>query len=63
VGGSNPKTYPQQNFPNLVYDRNMRKKRIEKTVYRSSKTGKFIGKKYAAKNPNTTEKQKVHSDK
>jgi hypothetical protein len=32
-----------------------------KTVYRSSKTGKFVTKKYAEKHPNTTEKERVRT--
>lgn len=32
-----------------------------KTVYRSSKTGEFVPKKYAEKHPNTTERERVRT--
>ena len=33
-----------------------------KTVYRDSKDGQFVEKKYADKHPNTTEKERVRID-
>jgi hypothetical protein len=39
------------------------KKATKKTVYRSSKTGKFVTEKYAKKHSNTTEKERVDTGK